>query len=695
MGSYKGWTAKKDDLKFISEFEKLGFLIISTKVDHEYAHCSRCHGAVVFRATKQWFMKVEHMKEELIKANQKINWVPDWGGNRWFDSWLRNLQDSSISRQRYWGTPLPFWKCEKCGELTVVGSIKELKKLSGKLPSNLHKPWIDKVTMKCKCGGKKIRTPDILDVWLDAACASWACLYYPAKDKFLKSYFPADLILEGKDQIRGWFNVLSTIGWIGFKQIPFKACYMHGMINDAQGRKMSKSLGNYILPEEVIGKYGADTMRYYMIQAANPGLDLNYNLEDTKTKYRLLEVLWNTHIYLINYSKSEGIDPTKLKNPKLATEEKYILSRSNSTIQKVTELYDAYHINEVPGEIEALFLDVSRKYIQIIRDKLAAGTKEEKEAVIFTLYNILTDILKMFATVAPFATEQMYQNLKEAFGLKEESVHLLSWPKANKKLINKKIEEEFVAADKLISEILSAREKLQRNVRWPIKSITVYVPHEVKEYKALIKQIDSQEEIIKRITNTMDIEATDKQIKGITKTVKPDYEKLAPRFKKDIAEVISKIVQMSPESILKKIEEKGKFEITLQSGLKAEIKSEDFITDLGLPKNIFAVKSNNYTVYLNTEETSDILSLGFAREITRKVQALRKKAGLQKQDRIKLTIEASPELKALLEKNLNEISVKTGLDGLDFNKVGKQKFSEGFKIRDEEIAIGFDFVTKK
>ena len=279
MGRFSGLKAKADDKKFIQALEEKGVLVAQVPVEHDYAHCERCHNPVVFRTTKQWFFKVEDLKEKMVKDNSKITWVPDAGKNA-FDSWLNNIRDNSITKQRFWGTPIPIWKCDKCSNIVVVESVDELKKLKAKnIPESLHKPWIDETTIPCKCGAEMHRLPDIIDVWVDAGSASWNCLYYPKRKDLFERFFPADFILEAKEQVRGWFNLLTVASMIAFDKPCFKAVYVHGMLTDVEGEKMSKSLGNVISPYELVDKHGADTLRAYLC-SARAGEDISFSWEE-------------------------------------------------------------------------------------------------------------------------------------------------------------------------------------------------------------------------------------------------------------------------------------------------------------------------------------------------------------------------------------------------------------------------------
>ena len=486
---------------------------------------------------------------------------------------------------------MPIWKCDLCNNYTIIGSIEELKKLAGKVPKDLHRPWIDEIIIKCRCGGIQKRISDVLDVWIDAGTTSWTCLDYPQRNDLFKKYWPADFILEGKDQIRGWFNLLLVASMIAMKKHSYKAVYMHGFVQDAEGRKMSKSIGNKIFPSEVIEQYGADTLRYYSISGANPGLDINYNFQDIKVKFRNLTVFYNLINYLLSYKPITKIDAKNLD-----LEEKYILSKLNSTIKSVTECFESYKLNEVPLLIENLFLEISREYVQLIRDKIEYNPKK----VVPVLYKILLENLKLFATVCPFVTEDLYQQIKNKYKLKKESIHAYPWPKYNQKLIDKKLEENFERVKLIIQDILAEREKIKLGIRWPLNSVIITIKN-----SSSLKQFMN---IIKTQTN--------------------------------IKEII--------------------------------------------------LKEGENNISLDTKITPLLESEGFARELTRRIQDLRKKSKLKKENKIELCIALDDP--KLLENFKAEIQKKTGSISLNItNKFDKlYTYKDKIIIRNKQFELGFN-----
>ncbi len=656
---FSGKVAKKDDAFFIEQLRREGALIDTVPVEHDYAHCWRCHSPVVFRATRQWFFKVEDLKERMVKENDKITWVPDAAYNA-FDSWLRNLRDNSITKQRYWGTPLPVWKCDACGRYEVVGSKKELETFAGKanMPKDLHKPWIDGVAWPCAakgckdgrtdgCTGTLRRIPDILDVWVDAGTVSWNCLDYPYDKKRFDELFPAEFILEGKDQIRGWFNLLHVASMIAFGKPCFRNVYMHGFINDSQGRKMSKSLGNYILPDEVVGKYGADTLRYYAIGAANPGLDMNYNFEEVELKHRNLLVFWNLHNLLLDL-RGQGVAFKKKTQNRLGVEERYLLSRLHSTIEAVTERMDSYRLNEVPALIESLLLDMSRSYIQLVREKLAAGEDDEKEAVLYAAATTYLEALKLLAPVAPFFAEQAYQDLKGPFGLEEESVHLCDWPASDAKLIDAALEQDISAAFQAIGAILAARDSANLGVRWPAAEVVIETAEE--NAAALERLMD----LVKQQANVKNVVVDRFPAAGYS--VEPNYRAIGKEFGQETGKAIA-FIKGNAEKLAGLVAQRGINGVIELDGYS--FRGEHLTVERVSPKGWAMGQFPQGTIFLRTELTPALEAEGFSREIVRRVQQLRKDAGLNKGDVIELSIR-SPELASVLATHGKEIAERTG-----------------------------------
>jgi len=685
MGMFAGRHAIKDNQTFTKDLEKKGFLVAQTQVEHSYPHGQRSHQPVIFRTTKQWFFKVEDIKKDLIKENNKIKWVPKAGYNA-FNSWLENLRDNSISKQRYWGTPLPIWRnVDDPDDYIVIGSTKELEELSGKKVDEPHIPWIDNIIIE-KHGKKYKRVPDILDVWVDAGTVSWNSLDFSINQDNFKKYFPADFILEGKDQIRGWFNLLHITSILALGKRSFNAAYMHGFINDASGRKMSKSLGNYILPEEVVNKYGADTLRYYTISGANPGLDLNYNFDDMKVRYRNLTVLWNLHNYVIDLAKNANLNPKELKNIEddffYMDEERYIISKLNSTIKKITELYDNYKLNEAPLLVEDLFLALSRNYIQFTRNK---SIGDHKKVVLYTVYKVFMECLKLFTPTAPFITEKIYQNLKKEFNLEKESIHHFEWPKYDEKLVNKELESDMDTISDVTQVILSLREKIQMGVRWPLQE-TIVVTKDEKTLKAVEKLKD----IIKKQTNIRELNVQH-SLPDIKVNIKANYSKLGPDFGKKSPQIIAKLTSENPETILAQIAKEGKFPIKIGKEKINIVKAHLNVTR-EVPSPYVEGSFKNGFIYLNKEVSGDLEVEGYVRELTRRIQELRKKAGLQKKDRIPIEIITDDKE---LEKELNKkwIVPMAKIVGASDLKISiekpskKHKFTSIEKVRDKKFEL--------
>jgi isoleucyl-tRNA synthetase len=593
-GKFKGWRAKTDDNKFLEYFKQKGNLIATTRVEHEYPHSWRSHEPVIFRTTEQWFLKISDLVDKLLRFNKKVHWVPKKAGES-YDRWAENLRDNSVTRQRFWGCPVPIWvNREDEKDYIVIGSVEELEKLTGKKFNDLslHKPWIDKIIIK-KDGREYERIPDVSDVWIDSGTAGWNCLY--DDEKLIKEWFPADLVLEGTEHTRLWFSLLQICSAIVFNKSCFDNVYAHGMIFDFQGVKMSKSLGNIISPYEVVDKYSSDIFRYYMCEMT-AGENINFNWEDVKQKQRNLLILMNIANYIKDLIRQGGKGQKKIP---LDVEERYILSKANSTINKVSAYLENYQLDDSIGEIERLFLDLSRVYIKITRDK--ANDNGTRGLVLQVVSDVYIKCLKMFSIVCPLVTEQLWQDLRKVMNL-EESVHLTNWPKYDSKLVNEKLESEFEVALEVIEKGLAERDKAQIGLKWPLAKASV------KTSKKISKEL---KEIIMGQLN----------IKGLG--VKPGKET---------------------------------------------------------------------SVKLDTKLTKELEAEGYAREISRKVQAARKKAGFVKTDQIKLALKLDKNIEKLVENQIDFIKERTNASSVELGIEGKHDHEFDDKLKSKQVRVCFSKV---
>jgi len=473
-GKYAGKKAREVDGEIISDLENGNFLVYKHDYSHDYPFCWRCKSPLLMIALPQWFFKILGIQKKLLELNEKTNWVPAWGKDR-FRNWLEGLADWPVSRERYWGTPLPIWVCKKCGNKKVVGSLAELSKLT-KVPKDLdlHKPEIDEIKIPCDCGDELKRVPEVLDVWFDSGVCTWGSLGYPRSNKLFKKFWPADVNIEGTDQIRGWWNSQLITSVFCFDDKPFDTIVMHGML--ALGKsKMSKSAGNFVAPAEVIEKYNRDYLRFFLVKSVKAE-DIEFDWGAFKDIHRFFNIFWNTYNFAGMYLDLKPSEKISLKG--LEVEDKWILSRLNSLTQTVLENYNNYTYPKAVEAIEEFVLeDLSRTYIKLVRDRV--GTKSRKE-VSRTLNHVIYSLLRLLAPIAPHITEYIYQDMRsEKMPL---SVHFLSLPVADKKLIDLKLEEEMKAADEVIQTALALREEQKLRRRWPLKEI-VLVTKSGKEFK--------------------------------------------------------------------------------------------------------------------------------------------------------------------------------------------------------------------
>jgi isoleucyl-tRNA synthetase len=463
-GKYAGKKAREVDKEIVDDLQKGGYLVYQLEYEHDYPLCWRDKSPLLMISLPQWFIKVSGIKKDLLKENEKTNWVPDFMKTR-MKAWLEGINDWPVSRQRYWGTPLPIWRDEKTGEKIVIGGIDELKKLSGEKKIDVHKPGIDKVVIKSPKTGKVLkRVPEVLDVWFDSGVASWAALGYPKNEKLFKRFWPADLNIEGRDQFRGWWNSQMILSQILFDKKPFDSIVVHGMILDIGKKKMSKSLGNIVSPADIIAKYGRDYMRYYFAKFSK-GEDFSYDESELIELQKTIAILANVDSFV------SQLQPTKQK---MKIEDKWIESKFNNLIKEVMASYENYKFYEVIQKLENFVLnDLSRTYIQMIR--------ERSNEVFEVLNHIRNGVIKLYAPIVPLLSEAIWQELRKKNLVKEESIHLSDWPKVESKKINEKLEKEFEQLLKIVELGMAARDEAKIGLRWPLASAKIYGDFKLSE----------------------------------------------------------------------------------------------------------------------------------------------------------------------------------------------------------------------
>lgn len=672
---FEGWRAKYDDLKWVRKLIEKRSLIYFEFYKHDYPICWRCRNRLIIRATKQWFINVQKLKEGLISDLEEVNFIPEFAKDA-FKNVIKSAPDWVVSRQRYWGIPLPIWKCEN-GHIYVVGSIEELKKLTGKdlrkiylvvkkseyaenllriyfdnnkiiktktenlldiikkaedgtiiiidsitddlinkieeeyvvvrsfgnknyeilriYNFDLHRPYIDSLIFKCPiCNKTMKRIQDVIDVWIDSGSATFATNVYPV-----------DFIVEGIDQLRGWFYALAILGKIYYGKIPYKNVYVHGFVLDSKGLKMSKSLGNVIEPKELIEKYGADAVRFYLSSSVKAYEDVRVDLKELENKFSSLNILWNIHNYLIEQARYYGINPKNVK-PNLRWEDYYMLHLLEKTKILVKDALENYELWKVGRLLESLYLELSRFYIKLTRERL----QEDPETVLWVIYKVLLDTINMLSIVTPFISEAIFQNLKNSFGLEEESIHLLPWPEIEKEYINEEIEKEAEILKQILETGLRLRDKIKISLRWPLPELY--------------------------------IEIKDKEVEEI-------YKKL--------------------EDIIK---------------TKLNVKKVNYVK---IPDNFEKVEETKFALAYNTKITEELEEEGYLRELQRELQEIRKKLGLRKGEKIIFIIETNEKIRKIIDNNINKLSkVTDSVILLDFSNINVIKEFE-FSIKEHKVKV--------
>ncbi|MFZ2456668.1 MAG: isoleucine--tRNA ligase [Candidatus Altiarchaeia archaeon] len=666
---YKGIYIRDANGIIIKDLEKIGKLLREETISHRYPHCWRCKTPLIMRATKQWFLAVSKIREQLLANNKGVDWVPDWIGSGRFENWLMNARDWCISRQRYWNTPLPVWTCE-CGHMEVIGSIKELaEKSAHELDTDsldLHRPYIDKVHLKCKCGKEMHRVKDVLDVWIDSGSASWANLLYPHETDKFDRLFPADFITEGSDQTRGWFYSLLVMGTIAFDKAPYKQVLYHGFSLDSEGRKMSKSLGNVVDPMDVMDKHGADVFRFYVLSATVPWDDLCFSWEGLVSVERNLNILWNVYSFADTYMKLDNYDPKREYMMELATEDKWILSRYNSLVKEVSSAAERRYPHEYCRPINDFVLELSRWYVKLIRDRVwMEGEDPRKMSVHYTMHTVLTGLSLLLAPVTPHYSEYLYRRLTG-----EKSVHLQNWPTADESMIDPILEKDMIVAQQIVECANAARQTAGIKLRWPITRIMIALKEDfdIKPYEALIL----------KSCNAKSLEL--KEIKaGVA--VKPNLATVGPKYKKDAGRIMQHLKTADAAKVKEEVDKTGKYKIDT-----IVLEATDLLFESKLPEDLVAQEFTGGMVYIDSKMDPRLVSESMAREVIRRIQAMRKEMNLQEMEAVSSHLECDQEFAKYVQENQAAIEKETR-SRISLEKPAGASYEKAWDIEGSEIMI--------
>lgn len=654
----------------MSDLSALNVLLSKGTLKHSYPQCWRCDTKLIYLATEQWFLNVQKVKRKLISENNKVTWYPD-EARGWQNDVLENSPDWCISRQRYWGIPMPIWHCAKCGNDDIIGSLKELReKAEDKAVvdslSDLHRPYIDTVTTKCaSCGSQARRIPDVLDVWFDASIAFKASL----PPEMFERMFPIDYIIEGKDQLRGWFSYLLKMSVMAYGKRPYKHVNLDGMILDETGKQMHKKTGNYKIVSEVMKEYGADTFRLWCV-SHTPWLDLSWNDAELRDAAKVPNVLQNIANMLSEYQGAIGYAPRirdSMPVAKLDTEEAWLISRLESTFIRATEFYDSYQAYNAMSIIKSFITeDFSRFYIKLAKKKILYGKRSSSKRTLDVVNYALRKTLFMISPVIPFITESIYQDRYK----REESIFLESWPKRKPRLVNAALETEMSMVQDAITGLLSSREKAGINLRSPIARETL----EVKSDYAY-KTMEKFSELIKEYTNSKHLDVKSAGI--VRREIKPLFAKLGPSFKERASSVARALASANADELTNEISRSGHYTLHTESG-PAEILPEHFITVEKLEQGD-AVTFKHGMAYVDKELSKELRDEASVREFERNVQLMRKEFGLKKMERIHLHYEAMPELSRIIDAHRKSISKNVNASFAKGNP-GERAVAKEFKV---------------
>ena len=683
---YAGMFVKDADPKILVDLDSEGKLFSAPKFEHDYPFCWRCDTPLIYYARESWFIKMTAVKDNLVKNNNTVNWIPESIGKGRFGDWLENIQDWGISRNRYWGTPLNIWECE-CGHRHSIGSIEELKSMSSNCPENieLHRPFIDEVTIKCeKCGGEMKRVPEVIDCWYDSGAMPFAQHHYPFENKDLfEQQFPAEFISEAVDQTRGWFYSLMAISTLLFDKSPYKNVIVLGLVQDENGQKMSKSKGNAVDPFDALAKHGADAIRWYFYTNSAPWLPNRFHDNAVvEGKRKFMGTLWNTYAFYILYANIDKFDPSKyeLDYDKLSVMDKWLLSKLNTLIDTVDGYLDSYAIPEAAKALQAFVDDMSNWYVRRGRERYwAQGLEQDKINAYMTLYTALVTVVKLAAPMIPFMAEDIYRNLVCNIDKNAPiSVHLCDYPVSDEKLIDKDLEASMDEVLNIVVLGRAARNTANIKNRQPLGKI----------YATAAKALDKECcEIIEEELNVKELEFVTDSSGYVSYSFKPQLKTLGPKYGKLLGAIREKLTSLDGSAAKKELDEKGA--ITFTAGdTEISLAVEDLLIETVQKEGYHAESGNGVTVVLDTNLTPELIEEGFVRELISKIQTMRKDAGFEVMDTIKIYVSGNEKIEAIFASNADEI--KHDVLATDILTSAGGSFAKDWDINGEKVTLGVE-----
>ena len=670
----------------IKDLKERGLLFSAPNFEHSYPHCWRCDTPLIYYARESWFIKMTAVKDDLIRNNNTVNWIPESIGKGRFGNWLENIQDWGISRNRYWGTPLNVWECE-CGCQHAIGSIAELKSTSDNCPDDieLHRPFIDAVTIKCpECGKEMHRVPEVIDCWFDSGSMPFAQHHYPFEnEKLFKEQYPADFISEAVDQTRGWFYSLMAISTLLFNQSPFRNVIVLGHVQDENGQKMSKSKGNAVDPMEALREYGADAIRWYFYSNSAPWLPNRFHKKAVlEGRSKFMGTLYNTYAFYVLYAEIDQFDPMKytLDYGKLSVMDKWLLSKLNSTVKAVDANLAAYKIPETAKVLQEFVDDMSNWYVRRSRERFwAKGMEQDKINAYMTLYTALVTICKAAAPMIPFMTEEIYRNIvvnvdKNA----PESIHFCDFPEVNEEWIDTKLEEDMDHVLQIVVQGRACRNTANIKNRQPIGKMYVKAAFELSDF---YKDIIADELNVKEVVFTDDVSAF------TSYSFKPQLRTVGPKYGKKLNAIRQYLGSVDGNAAMNELKTTGKLTFDAD-GDQVELLEEDLLIDAAQMPGYVSDTEYETTVVLDTNLTPELVEEGFVREIISKIQTMRKEAGFEVMDHIRVYFAQNDKIKTLVDSNNAEIKDEVLANEICFDTI--KGYNKEWNINGETVVIGVE-----